>query len=84
MGYHAEAWGSIINGELKGNLTPEQVKREMYGKNEELLERVFGKGNFTPEEMGRLSIRKEEMYQEAYRPHLKTNSWFAHVPAKGV
>ncbi|TKK67823.1 HAD family phosphatase [Ilyomonas limi] len=71
MGFHAEAWGTIINGELNGNLTPEQVKREMYGKNEEVLERVFGKGKFTPEEMGKLSIRKEEMYQEAFRPHLQ-------------
>ena len=71
MHFHAEAWGTIINGELKGNLTHEQVKREMYGKNEEVLERVFGKGKFTPEEMDTLSIRKEEMYQEAFRPHLQ-------------
>jgi len=71
MHFHAEAWGTIINGELKGNLTHEQVKREMYGKNEEVLERVFGKGKFTPEEMDKLSIRKEEMYQEAFRPHLE-------------
>lgn len=71
MGFHAEAWGTIINGELNGNLTHEQVQREMYGKNEEVLERVFGKGKFTPEEMGRLSVRKEEMYQQAFRPHLQ-------------
>src|SRR6476661_3495938 len=71
MHFHAEAWGSIINGELNGNLTHEQVKREMYGKNEEVLERVFGKGKFTPEEMEKLSIRKEERYQEAFRPHLE-------------
>ena len=71
MGFHAEAWGTIINGELNGNLTPEQVQREMYGKNEEVLERVFGKGKFTLEEMGKLSTRKEEMYQQAFRPHLQ-------------
>lgn len=71
MGFHAEAWGSIINNELNGNLTHEQVKKEMYGKNEEVLERVFGTDRFTPEEMNKLSIRKEEMYQEAFRPHLQ-------------
>jgi beta-phosphoglucomutase len=71
MHFHAEAWGTIINNELSGNLTPEQVKREMYGKNEEVLERVFGKGRFTENEMEKLSRRKEEMYQEAFRPHLQ-------------
>ena len=71
MHFHADAWGTIINNELSGNLTPEQVKREMYGKNEEVLERVFGKGRFTENEMERLSRRKEEMYQEAFRPHLQ-------------
>lgn len=71
MHFHAEAWGTIINNELNGNLTHEQVKREMYGKNEEVLERVFGKDRFTPAEMEELSRRKEEMYQQAYRPHLQ-------------
>jgi beta-phosphoglucomutase len=71
MHFHADAWGTIINNELSGNLTPEQVKREMYGKNEEVLERVFGKGKFTEQEMEKLSRRKEEMYQEAFRPHLQ-------------
>ena len=71
MGFHAEAWGTIINGELNGNLTHEQVKKEMYGKNEEVLERVFGKGRFAPDEMEKLSIKKEEMYQQAFRPHLQ-------------
>lgn len=71
MHFHANAWGTIINNELNGNLSPEQVKNEMYGKNEEVLERVFGKGRFTAEEMAKLSIRKEEMYQQAFRPHLQ-------------
>ena len=71
MHFHADAWGTIINNELNGNLTPEQVKREMYGKNEEVLERIFGKERFTPEEMAKLSIRKEEMYQQSFRPHLQ-------------
>ena len=70
MSYHAEAWRNIINGELKGNLSPEEVKREMYGKNEEVLERVFGTNKFKREEMDRISIKKEEAYQTAFRPHL--------------
>ncbi len=70
MSYHMEAWRNIINGELRGNLTPEEVKREMYGKNEEVLERVFGRNKFSPGEMNRISIQKEQAYQTAFRPYL--------------
>ncbi len=70
MSYHAEAWRNIINGDLQGSLTPEEVKREMYGKNEEVLERVFGANRFNLEEMSRISTKKEEAYQTAFRPHL--------------
>ena len=70
MGYHTVAWRNIINGELKGNLTPEEVKREMYGKNEEVLVRVFGENKFSTEEMNRISLQKEQAYQTAFRPHL--------------
>lgn len=71
MGYHTAAWSGIINGELNGNLSREAVKKEMYGKNEELLVRVFGEGRFSPEEMSGISRRKEEAYQAAFKPYLK-------------
>ncbi|MDQ2751458.1 MAG: HAD family phosphatase [Bacteroidota bacterium] len=70
MSYHAEAWRTMINGELQGNLSPEEVKREMYGKNEEVLERIFGKNKFSWEEQSRISMQKEKAYQTAFRPHL--------------
>ncbi len=70
MGFHTEAWGSIINNELKGNLTHEEVKREMYGKNEEVLVRIFGDNRFSHDEMSRISLEKEKLYQSAFRPHL--------------
>lgn len=71
MSYHTEAWRNIINGEMNGNLSPEEVKREMYGKNEEVIERIFGKNKFSLDEMNRVSLKKEEAYQAAFRPHLK-------------
>lgn len=43
----------------------------MYGKNSELLVRVFGENRFTEEEMEFWSIEKERRYQKAYRPHLQ-------------
>ena len=70
MSYHTVAWRNIINNELKGNLTPEEVKQEMYGKNEEVLVRIFGENKFSREEMQRISLQKEQQYQTAFRPHL--------------
>ena len=71
MNYHAKAWHEIINQTLQGNLSLDSVKKQMFGKNEELLVRVFGENRFTKEEMKRISIEKERRYQSAYLPELK-------------
>lgn len=71
MSYHVKAWGDIINNDLGAGLTREQLTREMYGKNEELLVRIFGAHRFSLEEMQELSMEKERRYQAAYRPNLK-------------
>lgn len=71
MEFHSSAWYDILNDELKAGLTREQVERQMYGKNEELLVRVFGEGHFTGEEMAAISHKKELSYQQAFRPHLQ-------------
>jgi beta-phosphoglucomutase family hydrolase len=71
MEYHSVAWYDILNDDLMAGLTREEVRRQMYGKNEELLERIFGKGRFTPAEVEAISHKKETSYQEAFRPHLK-------------
>jgi HAD superfamily hydrolase (TIGR01509 family) len=71
MRYHSAAWYAILNEDLKAGLTPEEVDRQMYGKNEELLDRVFGKGRFSPQELAEISRKKELSYQAAFRPHLE-------------
>jgi beta-phosphoglucomutase len=71
MEFHIRAWTEILNQDLKAGLSPEQVKNQMYGKNSELLVRVFGEGRFTEEEMNYWSIEKEKRYQNAYQPHLR-------------
>ena len=70
MRYHTKAWHSIFTGELDKDISYASVKQEMYGKNQEVLERVFGKDRFTPEEMDKISFDKEKRYQEAYAPEL--------------
>ena len=68
MRYHTQAWYDMLNNELGARLSWEQVKQEMYGKNEELLMRVFGKDRFSTDEMQHWSLEKERRYQAAFRP----------------
>ena len=60
MTYHTKAWLDLFNNELGANLSWEEVKKEMYGKNPEVLVRVFGPDRFTQAEMDTLSIEKEK------------------------
>lgn len=71
MQYHKQVWYDILTKELGTDLSWEQVASHMYGKNVELLIRIFGPDHFTMEEMDRLSVEKEKKYQELYKPQLK-------------
>jgi beta-phosphoglucomutase len=71
MHFHAQAWHQILNQDLNANLSWDEVNVQMYGKNSELLFRIFGPDRFSPEEVNNLSIEKERRYQQAYFPHLK-------------
>ncbi|RYY53751.1 MAG: beta-phosphoglucomutase family hydrolase [Chitinophagaceae bacterium] len=69
MDYHIDAWFNIVNN-LGAGLTRDRMKSECYGKNHELLERIFP-GRFSEQEKITMSIEKEEAYQEGFRPQLK-------------
>ncbi len=70
MDYHVKGWFHILNDDLGAGLSWDEVKSHMYGKNEELLIRIFGKDRFTKEERKELSLEKERRYQSAYMPKL--------------
>ena len=70
MNYHADAWYDLLNNDLKQKLSRGQVQEQMYGKNSEVLTRIFGKRKFNPMRMEELSHEKERRYQQAYLPHL--------------
>ena len=70
MEFHTKAWLHLLNDELGANLTWEEAKREMYGKNQEVLVRILGPNRFTQTEMDELSVEKERGYQKEYLPHL--------------
>lgn len=70
MEFHNHAWHDILTKDLGANISFEGVKKEMYGKNQDLLERVFGVGHFSQEQIDQISIEKEHRYQAAYKAHL--------------
>lgn len=69
MQYHIKAWHGILNS-LGADISMEQMKAECYGKNNELLDRIFP-GRFSDDEKNRMSYEKETAYQAAFRPLLK-------------
>ncbi len=68
MPYHIRAWHRILN-DLGANISLDRVKEECYGKNHELLERVFP-GRFSDDEKNKISLEKEKQYQLEFKPHL--------------
>ncbi len=70
MHYHLQIWHDVLTNDLGAKLSIEETRSQMYGKNDELLARVFGEGHFTPAEIEEISQRKEDKYQALYRPHL--------------
>ena len=70
MEYHTRAWQRLFNENLGGSFSWEEVKLQMYGKNREVLVRLFGPDRFSGEEMDRLGMEKERRYQEEFRPQL--------------
>jgi beta-phosphoglucomutase len=71
MEYHNRAWQRLLNEDLGGNFTWDEVKQQMYGKNPEVLVRIFGPDKFSIDEMNRLSMIKEQEYQKAFLPYLQ-------------
>ena len=69
MPYHTQAWHHKIIA-LGGELTLQEMKYQCYGKNDELLERVFP-GRFTLEEKIKIGNDKEAIYRIEFKPSLK-------------
>ena len=69
MPYHIKAWHKILN-DLGAGISIERMKDECYGKNSELLERIFP-GRFSDKQISEMELEKEKAYQLAFRPHLK-------------
>jgi len=69
MSFHQLAWQQILK-EYGYTATIEELKRILYGKNEDIIQRVF-QSKFTLSEMHEISARKELLYRQIYKPHCK-------------
>lgn len=68
MGIHHETWRELLK-RLGHDWSLQEVRDRVWGKNEEIFERLFPK-QYTPEHVLELAIQKEKMYIERYRPHI--------------
>ena len=69
MNYHINAWHNIFV-RLGADYTLQQSQAQCYGKNAEILERIFP-GKFSDAEKKELGDNKEAIYREEYKPFLK-------------
>jgi len=71
MVFHVEAWSQMLNEDLQHPMGWDEVKSHMYGKSEELYDRIFGPNYFEADRLSYLVMEKERRYQKIYQPHLK-------------
>ena len=69
MPYHIKAWHRVLS-DAGTEISMERMKLECYGKNNELLERVFP-GRFSNYEKNAMSAAKEKKYQDMFRTELR-------------
>jgi beta-phosphoglucomutase len=69
MPYHIKAWHRVLS-DAGAEISMEQMKAECYGKNHELLERLFP-GQFSQPEKAEMSIAKEKGYQQVFESELR-------------
>ena len=69
MPYHVNAWFQALNN-LGYGVTLERVKQESYGKNHEVLERLFP-ARLNDVQKEKVSQAKEELYRQQVVPSLK-------------
>ena len=82
MMVHHRAWQHLLS-QLGLDLTLQQVKDSVWGKNEDIFERIFP-GRFTREEARRLGEDKEKKYIEVYREEIKMVDGLEHFLTSAV
>jgi beta-phosphoglucomutase-like phosphatase (HAD superfamily) len=68
MEYHIRVWRDVVI-RLGGSISIDEMKAQCYGKNSEMLERIFP-ARFTDAEKLALESEKEALYRKEYAPFL--------------
>lgn len=69
MDFHITAWHEVFNN-WGAEITWDHMKVECYGKNEEIVQRLFP-ARFNHEEVQQMAMQKEMQYRLNYQPHLE-------------
>jgi beta-phosphoglucomutase len=86
VAFHTKVWFQLVK--IMGKeLTYEEMKEECYGRNEDLIERVFP-GQYTFDERRKIGYAKEEIYRLGFAPYLKFlpggDSFIPHFRSIGI
>ncbi|HEY6877268.1 MAG TPA: beta-phosphoglucomutase family hydrolase [Polyangiales bacterium] len=76
MRYHAEAW-LVMAQKLGSELTLEAFEREFAGKKNEEIIPLLSPRPLSAEEIARIAEEKEQLYRDAYGPHMSLLPGFA-------
>jgi beta-phosphoglucomutase len=70
MHYHLLAWERMVE-ELGYSIRGAELFAQLYGSNKGVVERIFGQGKFSADEIQEISDTKEAYYRDLYAPHIK-------------
>ncbi len=70
MQYHLQAWERAVD-EAGSDLKGDALMEQLYGKNAEVIERIFGQGKISDDQVKKISENKEKYYHELYVSHIK-------------
>jgi beta-phosphoglucomutase len=70
MPWHLKAWEQVVR-QLGSNISSENLKKELYGKNTGVLHRVFGPNRFDEATALRIGIEKEALFRQLYQGHVQ-------------
>lgn len=69
MQYHLHAWEKTV-AEAGSTMQGDDLFKELYGKNTEILTRVLGTEKFSLDDIKEIALRKDALYRETYAPHI--------------
>lgn len=80
MQYHLHAWEKTV-AEAGSDKQGDELFKQLYGKNTEILTRVLGTEKYSPDEIREIAAQKDALYRETYAPFITPIAGFNHFIA---